>query len=219
MENEFTNFLNQNWNDKFKGGVTSSSLHFNASSGGGVGVGAPNASALNHAIIQQYHQQTLRAANSSSSSSAAAAAAAAAANYENIRLAFMQHRHSTTNAGHQQASQHGTVAVNSATAANVSTATAAATASAPATTNTSHTIQRNPSTTATCPKLIDIHSIKGNNASLPYDCQSKYFLIRLFSVALSVSRMHAVPFSLFSFPLRFPPHYICVLLSFTLCPF
>lgn len=173
MENEFTDFLNQNWNDKFKGGVTSSSLHLNASGGGVGGIGAPNASALNHAILQQYHQQTLRATNSSSSSpsSSAAAAAAAAANYENIRLAFMQHRqHSTTNAGHQQASQHGTVAVNSASAATASAVAAAASATA----NPSHPIQRNPSTTATCPKLIDIHSIKGNNASLPYDCQSKY---------------------------------------------
>lgn len=169
MENEFTDFLNQNWNDKFKGGVTSSSLHVNAggvvsANGASGGAGAPNASALNHAILQQYHQQTLRAANSSSSSpssAATAAAAASATNYENIRLAFMQHRHSAANAGHQQASQHGSVAVNSA---NASAA------------NSSHPIQRNPSTTAICPKLIDIHSIKGNNASLPYDCQSKYSL-------------------------------------------
>lgn len=162
MENEFTDFLNQNWNDKFKGGVTSSSLHTNVSGGGGsVGGGASNASsALNHAILQQYHQQTLRAANSSSTSSSSAAA-----NYENIRLAFMQqHRHSTiANAGQQQASQHGIVGTNSVPV-NAGP------------TNPSHAIQRNPSTTATCPKLIDIHSIKGNNASLPYDCQSKYLI-------------------------------------------
>lgn len=208
MENEFTDFLNQNWNDKFKSGVTSSSLHLNASGsggggGGGGGVGAPNASALNHAILQQYHQQTLRAANSSSSSTSSSAAAAVA-NYENIRLAFMQHRHSTTNAGHQQASQHGTVAVNSATAA-----TASATASA--TTNPSHPIQRNPSTTATCPKLIDIHSIKGNNPSLPYDCQSKY----------SYSTFRLLSYGTRSIPLSLSlSHYflsICVLSTLTVC--
>lgn len=185
MENEFTDFLNQNWNDKFKSGVTSSSLHLNASgSGGGGGGGASNASALNHAILQQYHQQTLRAANSTTSSTAAAAAAMAA-NYENFRLVFMQNRHSTTNAGQQQqqqASQHGTtVAAATVVANSATTAVTAATAAAATVTvaNPSHPIQRNPSTTATCPKLIDIHSIKGNNTSLPslpYDCQSKYLL-------------------------------------------
>lgn len=71
MENEFTEFLNQNWNDKYKASVTSSSLH--------VTTGALNNPALNPTISQQYHQQ-LRAVSSPTS------------NYDNIRLAFLQHR-------------------------------------------------------------------------------------------------------------------------------
>lgn len=129
MENEFADFLNQNWNEKFKAGLTSSSLHLSSN-------GVPNSPALNHAILQQYHQQSHRGINSSTS------------NYENIRLAFMQsYRHQS-----QAAAQNQHAAGNS-----------------------SVPIQRNPSTTATCPKLIDIHSIKGNN-SLSFDCQSKFFV-------------------------------------------
>lgn len=145
MENEFTDFLNQNWNEKYKAGVTSSSLHLTAN-------GAPNTSTLNQAVLQQYHQQSLRGTNSSSSSSSSSSA-----NYENIRLAFMQHnRHQSTSAA--QIAQH---------------ATTSAAAAAAATVNSTLPIQRNPSTTAACPKLIDIHSIKGNNVPLPFDCQSK----------------------------------------------
>lgn len=144
MENEFTDFLNQNWNDKYKAGVTSSSIHSNAN-------GAPNTSTINQAVLQQYHQQSLRGTNLSS------------ANYENIRLAFMQHRHQTTSTA-QVAQQHTT------------------------TTNSTVPVQRNPSTTAACPKLIDIHSIKGNNAALPFDCQSKLHFSSLdFSISLSLS--------------------------------
>lgn len=127
MENEFTDFLNQNWNEKFKAGVSSSTLHLSSN-------GVPNNPALNHAVLQQYHQQSHRGTNASAN------------NYENIRLAFMQsHRHPS-----QAAAQNPHAAANP-----------------------SIPIQRNPSTTAACPKLIDIHSIKGNNA-LPFDCQSKF---------------------------------------------
>lgn len=122
MENEFTEFLNQNWNEKYKVSVTSSSLHSNVN-------GVPG-DTLNHAILQQYHQQSLRVANSSSS------------NYESIRLAFIQHRQQSTNNNEMQSSL---------------------------------SVQRNSATGATCPKLINIHSMKGKiDTTLPYDCQSKY---------------------------------------------
>lgn len=137
MENEFADFLNQNWNDKYKAGVTSSSLHINSN-------GPPNNSPLNHVALQQYHQQSFRGGGNSSSAS-----------YENIRLAFMQHRQQSALAGQTQHTP----------------------------TSPSHPIQRNPSTTAACPKLIDIHSIKNNNASVAFDCQSKCcFLFGLFLV-------------------------------------
>lgn len=150
MENEFTDFLNQNWNEKYKAGVTSSSLHLNAN-------GAPNTSTLNQAVLQQYHQQSIRGTNSSS------------ANYENIRLAFMQHRHQSTIAAQ----------VNQNATASPATTTA----------NSTLPIQRNPSTTAACPKLIDIHSIKGNNASLPFDCQSKFCLFLFFNSLKMCARL------------------------------
>lgn len=132
MENEFTEFINQNWSDKYKVSVTSSSpSHLNVSS-------ALNSSTPNQTISQQYHQQTLRAINSSSS------------NYENIRLAFIQHRHQSTNGGHIQN----------------------------ATTNVSQTIQRNALSVAPCPKLINIHSMKSQtDTTVPYDCQSKYSIV------------------------------------------
>lgn len=140
MENEFTDFLNQNWNEKFKAGVTSSPLHLNSNGT------ATNNSSLNHVALQQYHQQSLRGTTSSSTSSSSST------NYENIRLAFMQHRHQT------QVAAAAVAAVAQAQHASI--------------TNASIPIQRNPSTTAACPKLIDIHCIKGNNAALPFDCQS-----------------------------------------------
>lgn len=132
MENEFTEFINQNWSDKYKVSVTSSSpSHLNVG-------GALNSSASNQTVLQQYHQQTLRAINPSPS------------NYENIRLAFIQHRHQSTNAGQIQ---------NAAT-------------------NVPQTIQRNSLSVASCPKLINIHSMKSQtDTTVPYDCQSKYPIV------------------------------------------
>lgn len=197
MENEFTDFLNQNWNDKFKAGVTSSSLHLNSS-----GNGVPNstsspstssttittAAALSHVALQQYHHQTIRGSSVGSETSVAATIATpSSSNYENIRLAFMQHRQQTQSI-----------------AAVAAAAAAAAAQAQHATTNSSLPIQRNPSTTAACPKLIDIHCIKGNNAALPFDCQSKVFLILFASSRFFFSHESTTVFD--RVILMFPPH-------------
>lgn len=146
MDNEFTEFLNQNWNDKFKAGVTSSSIHLPNNNNNNNNSNASNNNALNHHItLEQYQQHHSQHRGQQ--------------NFENLRLSFMQHRHQTV------------------TAQQNATTTSATTNSVIALPNQ----QRNPSTTATCPKLIDISSIKGN-ASLPFDCQSKFVLLSILCV-------------------------------------
>lgn len=141
MDNEITEFLTQNWNDKLKSTVTSSSLNRvnNNNSNNNNGSDASNDNALNYTPEQYQQQQQARLQLSRGST----------LSFQNIRLAFM-HQRQAAGAQQNQNATNSPILLSS---------------------NSSSQQLRNLSTTAACPKLIDISNIKGN-ASMPFDCQS-----------------------------------------------
>lgn len=154
MDNEITEFLNQNWNDKFESTVTSSSIHrVNNNNNNSDTV---NNNALNHSVTPEEYQQQQQARSQLSRGSSSS--------FQNIRLAFMHQRQAPS-------VQQNRIATNS---------------SSPLSSNSSSQQIRNLSTTAACPKLINISNIKGN-APMPFDCQSMnlLMLIYLFCIVYS----------------------------------
>lgn len=143
MDNEITEFLNQNWNDKLKSSVTSSSIHkVNNNNLNNNNNDVSNNNALNHPDTPEQYQQQQQQTRSQLSRGSTLS-------FQNIRLAFMHQRQA---AGVQQNQN----ATNSPS---------------PLSSNSSSQQLRNLSTTTACPKLIDISIIKGN-APMPLDCQS-----------------------------------------------
>lgn len=147
MDNEITEFLNQNWNDKFKSTVTSSSIH--RVNNNNNNSDAANNNTLNHSVTPEQYQQQQQARSQLSRGSSSS--------FQNIRLAFMHQRQAPS-------VQQNQIATNS---------------SSPLSSNSSGQSLRNLSTTAACPKLIDISRIEGN-APMPFDCQSMILLMLLY---------------------------------------